>query len=139
MSISKSISADAEREMHKAKALATVETNAEIAKRAKEYEANAATAAAAAENAAQLSEMLERKRSKKRAYKLAATEAKEELIKLRSSSRARRSTAIGPEGAQDIRRERGSADKAYAQRDGARDALKQAMRDYRTRAPRLKT
>ena len=140
VSISKSISADAEREMHKAKALATVETNAEIAKRAKEYEANAATAAAAAENAAQLSEMLERKRSKKRAYKLAATEAKEELIKLREQftrasldrDRTQKALKISVANAE-------SADKAYTQRvTELEDALKQAMRDYKNQSAEIK-
>ena len=140
VSISKSISADAEREMHKAKALATVEANAEIAKRAKEYEANAATAAAAAENAAQLSEMLERKRSKKRAYKLAATEAKEELIKLREQftrasldrDRTQKALKISVANAE-------SADKAYTQRvTELEDALKQAMRDYKNQSAEIK-
>ena len=140
VAISKSISADATVEMHKAKALATVEANAEIAKRATQYEANAATAAAAAENAAQLSEMLERKRAKKRAYKLAATEAKEELIKLREQftrasldrDRTQKALKISATNAE-------SAEKAYTQRTTElEDALKQAMRDYKNQSAEIK-
>ena len=140
VAISKSISADATVEMHKAKALATVEANAEIAKRATQYEANAATAAAAAENAAQLSEMLERKRAKKRAYKLAATEAKEELIKLREQftrasldrDRTQKALKISVTNAE-------SAEKAYTQRTAElEDALKQAMRDYKNQSAEIK-